>query len=243
MSTRAQSGRGTFESRMLGSIARPDHSAATSANDIRLIVASSVRLVREALALTLRGRARLVLIDTVSLDPVGVARIASAKPDVVLVDLARAEIAATARMFNAACPSAKLVAFALAEIDDDVFACAAAGFVGYVPQESGAEELHRAIADAVNGRMQCAPHIVAAMFNRLTNLLQDTNLRGVLPSLTARENEILVLAEQGCSNKEIARRLTISSATVKNHMHNILQKLQVRRRGQAAVRLRVWHGV
>ena len=59
-----------------------------------------------------------------------------------------------------------------------------------------------------------------------------------MPALSSREGEILALVEQGRSNKEIARQLAISAATVKNHMHNILQKLQVSRRGQAAARLR-----
>ena len=59
-----------------------------------------------------------------------------------------------------------------------------------------------------------------------------------LPQLTAREAEILELVEAGWSNKEIARRLKISGATVKNHMHHLLQKLQVSRRGQAAALLR-----
>jgi DNA-binding NarL/FixJ family response regulator len=64
-----------------------------------------------------------------------------------------------------------------------------------------------------------------------------------LPALSARESEILALVDQGRSNKEIARQLAISPATVKNHMHNLLQKLQVSRRGQAAVRLRPHHAV
>jgi ATP/maltotriose-dependent transcriptional regulator MalT len=72
--------------------------------------------------------------------------------------------------------------------------------------------------------------------------LRDTGARAALPALTIRESEILALAEEGRSNKEIARVLAISCATVKNHMHNILQKLQVSRRGQAVARLRTCRG-
>ena len=86
--------------------------------------------------------------------------------------------------------------------------------------------------------MHCAPHIAAAMFARLVGLLQQPCFHGPLPALSSRESEILALVEQGRSNKEIARQLAISVATVKNHMHNILQKLQVGRRGQAAARVR-----
>ena len=96
--------------------------------------------------------------------------------------------------------------------------------------------------DAMEGRMHCAPHIAAAMFNRLADFLQEPQPTP-LPSLTSRQSEILALVEQGRSNKDIARQLAISSATVKNHMHHILQKLQVSRRGQAAARLHVHLGI
>jgi two-component system, NarL family, nitrate/nitrite response regulator NarL len=162
-------------------------------------------------------------------------RSCGSNPHNVLVDVGERDPAPVGRLIRAANPRAKLVAFPVDEIHDRVFACAAAGFSGYVPRESGADELHRAVVDAIEGRMHCAPHIAAAMFNRLAVFLQELR-PPPLPSLTSRESEILVLVEQGCSNKDIARQLAISSATVKNHMHNILQKLQVSRRGEAAAR-------
>ena len=209
---------------------------------IRLVIASPVRLVREGLAASLHGRDGVSVVDAVSLDAQGIDRIAAAAPDAVLVDLGQTDALATARLLRSASPEAKLVAFALDEIDAGVFACAAAGFSSYVPRESGTDELLRALADAMDGRMHCAPHIAAAMFRRLADFLRDTAPRAALPALTMRESEILALAEKGRSNKEIARDLAISCATVKNHMHNILQKLQVSRRGQAVARLRTCRG-
>src|SRR5262249_8123524 len=102
----------------------------------------------------------------------------------------------------------------------------------------GADELYGALIDAAKGRMHCAPHIAAAMFGRLSVLFQQRPALAVFPSLTARENEIMILAEEGRSNKESARRLRMSAAAVKNHIDNILQKLQVGRRGEAVARLR-----
>jgi two-component system nitrate/nitrite response regulator NarL len=210
--------------------------------NIRLIITSPVRLVREGLAATLRGRDGVVVVDTVDQGPGGIARIADEEPDVVLVDLGETDpdTVATARLIKAASRGVKLVAFGLDEIDDRVFACAAAGFCSYVPRECGADELHRALVDAMEGRMHCAPHITAAMFNRLAGFLQERERPEALPS---RESEILALVEQGRSNKDVARQLAISCATVKNHMHNILQKLQVSRRGEAAARLHVHPGI
>jgi two-component system nitrate/nitrite response regulator NarL len=135
-------------------------------------------------------------------------------------------------------PRAKLVAFAVAERDTDVLACAEAGYSGYVPREGGANELYQAIVGAINGLVRCDPRITSAMFGRLAEFGQSRTTAAVTEGLTSREAEIIALSNSGCSNKEIARRLTISDATVKNHMHNILQKLHVRRRGEAAAIMR-----
>jgi len=225
--------------RLASSYRIPQPQAATH---IRLAIASPVRLVREGLVATLRGRDRIVVVAAVSPDQEGVGTIVAAEPEVVLVDLGQTEAVSAARLLRAAKPEAKLVAFALDEIDTDVFACAAAGFSSYVPRESSADELHRALLDAFDGRMSCAPHITAAMFRRIADLTGVAVPGAPLHALTSRESDVLALTEKGFSNKEIARRLTISSATVKNHMHNILQKLQVARRGQAVARLRASAG-
>jgi two-component system nitrate/nitrite response regulator NarL len=207
--------------------------------NIRVVILSSVHLVSEGLAATLRRLQGVTVLDAIDLSGASIERISDAKPDIVLVDLGHTDPAAAARLIRAADPDARLMVFALDETDELVFACAAAGYCGYVPRESGTDQLHRALMDAVAGRMHCAPHIAAAMFRRLTVLLKETDPRRALPSLSARENEILALVNQNRSNKEIARQLAISAATVKNHLHNILQKLQVSRRGEAAARLRL----
>jgi two-component system, NarL family, nitrate/nitrite response regulator NarL len=217
-------------------------SRADPAREIRLIIASPVHLMREGLAAALRGRDGVMVTETVDLSASGLAKLANAEPDAVLVDLGQTDAAMAARLIKTASPGAKLVAFALDETEDEVLACAAAGYSGYVARECGADEHHRAVVDAMGGRMHCAPHIAAAMFARLAGLLREPDPQPSLPSLSQRESEILALVDQGRSNKEIARQLAISAATVKNHMHNLLQKLQVSRRGQAASRLRAHRG-
>jgi two-component system nitrate/nitrite response regulator NarL len=211
-----------------------------AARPVRVAIASAVRLVREGLSGALCRRAGIAELHTFALDAEGMIGVARMAPDVVLVDLSGTTPEAAAQTLRAACPEARLVAFALAEIDHDVFACAESGFAGYVAKNGGADELHRAVLDATQGRMHCAPHITAAMFGRLGALLRLVPHRSPLAQLTERESEVLARVDEGRSNKEIARLLKISNATVKNHMHNILQKLQVARRSQAAARLR--HG-
>ncbi len=211
---------------------------------VRVMVASGVRLVREGLALALASRESIVVTGAVDLDAAGLARIAEMRPDVVLVDLGSLAAVEGAERLRGAWGPAKLVAFALHEAGDEVIACAAAGYSGYVSRDCDAENLSRSLVDAARGRMRCAPHIAAALFGRLSELLRaHPPGDAVLPELTARETAILALAGEGQSNKEIARELRISSATVKNHMHNILQKLQVDRRGQAVARLRAGRGI
>jgi two-component system, NarL family, nitrate/nitrite response regulator NarL len=141
-------------------------SVAPVSTNIRVVIASPVHSVRESLAASLQDRPGLLLVDIVDLDPRPLARIAGAKPDIVLVDLGQTAPAAAARLVKDASPGCRLVAFGLDETDDQVFACAAAGFCGYVPRHSSAEELHGALFDTMAGRMKCAPHIAAAMFSR-----------------------------------------------------------------------------
>jgi len=220
------------------SVAAPEEPGAGAPTEraLSIGIASAVRLVREGLALSLSGRPRIERVQMVNFDAAGLTLLAQNRPHVALVDLCGMHPATAAPAVKAICPGVRLVAFALAEVDQAIFECAAAGFDGYVPRESGAEDVYQVVLDVADGRMNCAPHITAAMFRRLADLLRPGTNR--LSVLTMREREILEFAEQGCSNKEIARRLSLSNATVKNHMHSVLQKLQVSRRGQAAARLR-----
>ena len=185
-------------------------SCAENRKIIRLIVASPVHLVRDGLAATLRYRADVIVVGVVDLDPRCIAKIAEAQPDVMLVDLGQTDPAAAARMIKAVSGGTRLVAFALDETDDHVFACAAAGFCGYVARESGADELHRTLVTPLKAactacrtlQQRCSPALPAYC---------RADQQEPLPALSSRESEILALVEQGRSNKEIARQLAISS--------------------------------
>src|SRR6516225_11393635 len=96
---------------------------------IRLIIASPVHLVGDALAATLLCRADIIVVDVIDLNPHGIRQIADAQPDDILVDLGEPNPVAAARAINAVCLRARL-GFALDETDDHVFACATAGFCG-----------------------------------------------------------------------------------------------------------------
>jgi DNA-binding NarL/FixJ family response regulator len=145
-------------------------------------------------------------------------------------------------VLRAAWPSAELVALAVNDGDDDIVACAEAGVAGYVSRGGSVEDLVSTIAAAACGEVRCTPRAVRTLFRRLASLASSHT---VVPdaALTAREREIAALLVHGLCNKEIGERLHIELATVKHHVHHILVKLQVRRRGAAVARLRVDHGV
>ena len=108
-----------------------------------------------------------------------------------------------------------------------------AGAAGFATRETSLEELIDIIDATANGKLLCSQEIAGCMQRRLTELANGSGLLQRLECLTEREMEILDLIETGLSNKEIARCLNIQISTVKNHVHNILQKLQVLRRSQA----------
>ncbi len=207
---------------------------------IRLFVVSGVRLAREGLARSVqtRGRIDMAVVGCAGFAEAETARVAELKPDVILVDLASPEGIAAAETLRSLSPTSNLVAFSVDDTVEDVFACAAAGFSGYVTREAGVGDVLRAVRAARDGQMSCSPHIAAALFNQLADRLNPPRAANGASVLSVRERQVLMLSNEGWSNKEIGRRLQISPATVKNHIHNILQKLKVARRGQAAARLR-----
>jgi DNA-binding NarL/FixJ family response regulator len=211
-----------------------------SLSQIRLFVVSGCRLVREGLARNVQARRRLgmAVVGCGGFAEAETARLAELRPEVILVDLASPDGMAAARSLRSLCPDSKLVAFSVADTVEDVFACAAAGFSGYVTREAGVDELLGAVRAARDGEMTCSPRIAAALYDHVASRLNPPQPANGASVLTVRERQVLMLSNEGWSNKEIGRRLQISPATVKNHIHSILQKLKVARRGQAAARLR-----
>jgi DNA-binding NarL/FixJ family response regulator len=135
-------------------------------------------------------------------------------------------------------PSIKVVALGVPEIDSEIIACAEAGISNYVTRQGSISELIRAIQDAVRGELRCPPKIAASLLQQVGSLSAERSPLEEPSRLTPREMEIVHLIDLGLSNKEIAAQLFIEVSTVKNHVHNLLDKLNVRRRGEAAARLR-----
>jgi DNA-binding NarL/FixJ family response regulator len=210
-----------------------------SPTPVRVAVVTDVALFREGLGAVLDARPDL---DVVAAGPPGadvLRAIAASGAGVVLVDASTVCASDFIRVLADAAPDARAVAFAVTDADrDEVLACAAAGVAGFVPRAGSVEDLVAALHSAVRGEVRCPPVFAALVFRQLS-AVSGPGLGAIgEPHLTQRETEIVDLVERGLSNKEIAVRLGIEVATVKNHVHNVLEKLHVHRRGEAAALLR-----
>jgi two-component system, NarL family, nitrate/nitrite response regulator NarL len=207
------------------------------ASIVRLFILSDVRLLCEGLVLALAQHPSVTVVGAsdLSMSP---AQIAELRPDVLLLDIAMHESLNISVALRQVLPNLKIVAIAVAEVEQEVIACAEAGVSGFVSRKGSAQDVVAAVHCAVRGELVCSRRTAALLFSRVAAL---ASMRSPPPdngALTRREHEIVSLLNEGLSNKEIARQLRIQSATVKNHIHSILGKLQVRRRGEVAAQLR-----
>jgi two-component system, NarL family, response regulator LiaR len=151
-------------------------------------------------------------------------------PDVVLMDLLMPVmdgIEAT-KAIRAEMPEIEVIALTSVLEDASVTGAVRAGAIGYLLKDTEAEELHRAIRGATEGRVQLAPEAAA-------RLMREVRAPEAPEALTERENEVLKLLARGRANKQIASELYVSEKTVKAHVSSILMKLGVRSRTQAAL--------
>jgi two-component system, NarL family, nitrate/nitrite response regulator NarL len=204
----------------------------------RIIIVSDTRLYREGLALSLARVDRVVVVGVADTVASALTCIQEKNPDVALLDFAMHDALALPHAIAAARMQVKVVAFSVADTEDEVCECAEAGIAGYVARNGSKEDLIAAVENAVRGEVLCSPRVAASLFRRLAARVQTPRQRPPEAALTSREQDIVALIDRGLSNKEIARQLKISLPTVKNHVHNILEKLQVQGRGAAAALLR-----
>lgn len=161
-------------------------------------------------------------------------RISALRPDALLLDLGCRGSFAIPRRAQQILPDVRIVAFAVADVDDNVLACAEAGVSSYVTQNGSSQDLVAAVRAALRGELVCSPRIAGLLFSRMASMCGGRPMASVDAILTPREREIAAMVARNLPNKEIARQLRLGPTTVKNHVHNILQKLNIHRRGDVA---------
>ena len=225
--------------RELADSGRPAGPTVTPVEDLdatRILIVTDIRLYREGLALILTRQPDLLVVGWAGTAADALSRVREADVDVVLLDMAMPDSRTLARTMTRTLPDSHVVALAVPDSERAVLDCAESGVTGFVLREASADDLIAALRSARLGELRCPPAVAAILRRRLATAAAGE--AGDAGRLTAREREVLELIDEGLGNKAIAQALGIGVATVKNHVHNICEKLQVHRRGEAVAHVR-----
>ena len=210
---------------------------------LRLLLVDDQSLFREALRTLLSLQPDFEIVAEAENGERAIALAKAHKPDVILMDLrmpVMGGVEATRRIM-AAVPAARVVVLTTFEEDEEIFEALRAGALGYLLKACSADKLNESVRAAAKGTSVLEPAVTArvmAELNRLSSREGRKPAQALADPLSERELGVLRLLADGCSNKEIGSRLNITEGTVKNHMTNVLGKLGVLDRTQAALRAR-----
>lgn len=204
----------------------------------RVFIVAAVQLYMEGLATTLAHDPGIEVVGGTRVVPEAAAELAALQPHVILLSAPLQAASSRVRQLRALAADARIIALAVHDVDDDVVAWAEVGVDAFVTNDASVATLVDTIQRATRGELVCTPRTAAALLRRVQARALERSLDGAASRLTRRERQIAELMVRGLSNKEIASMLQIELPTVKNHVHHILEKLGVTRRGQAAACLR-----
>jgi DNA-binding NarL/FixJ family response regulator len=162
---------------------------------------------------------------------------ASTAPDVILMDVRmpkRSGIEACAAIKDVA-PTARILMLTVSDEEADLYDAVKNGASGYLLKESSIDEVAQAVRVVADGQSLISPSMASKLLDEFTQLSRSDRQQVSTPRVTARELEVLQLVAQGLNNREIGKRLFISENTVKNHVRNILEKLQLHSRMDAVM--------
>jgi len=211
---------------------------AASPTPIRVMIADDHDLYRRGMQVVveLDGTAQVVGEASNGAEAVEVCQ--RVNPEVVLMDVRMPGVGGieACRLIREAVPSARILMLTMSDDESDLFEAIKAGASGYLLKDLPGEEVADAIRRVYDGQAIIPPGMAATLLTEFTRLSQEPEpISGSAPLLTDREVEVLRLVARGRANREIADELVISENTVKNHVRNILEKLHLHSRVEAAV--------
>ena len=210
---------------------------------IQVLLVNEIRLMGNVIAASLEDEADIAIVSCVTNSEEAIQIIREEKVDIALISTRLPEQGALnlTREISSIAPATKVLILGLTENKERVLQYVEAGASGYVLKDHSMEDLLETIRAARSGEAHVSPEIAAAMMARISELAQLfaglENSTASSAGLTPREIEVLELIGAGLTNQEIADHLVIEIGTVKNHVHNILDKLNVSSRGEAAAYL------
>jgi DNA-binding NarL/FixJ family response regulator len=205
---------------------------------MRVLIADDHPVFRDGLRTLLGSVPETELLGEAATGEEAVAQAARLQPDVILMDLHMPGIngiEATRRILHTS-PHIGVLVLTMFEDDDSVFAAMRAGARGYLLKGADQADIVRAIRAVGSGEAIFSPAIARRLMHYFAAL--SPAVLPTFPELTEREREVLTFIAQGWSNAEIAARLVLSAKTVRNHVSNIFNKMQVVDRAQAIIRAR-----
>jgi DNA-binding NarL/FixJ family response regulator len=212
-------------------------SSGTISTPIRVLLADDHDLFRQGVRRLLEAAEDIDVVSEASNGEQAVRLVEEFAPDVVLLDIGMPDLSGidAARIIKTTSPRTGLIMLTVHAEEEFLFEAIKAGAMGYLLKDCTAEELLRAVRVVYEGEGLLAPTMAAKVMHEFAKVRGTRDLAAVMNPLTQREVEILQHVASGLANKEIALRLGISERTVKNHLSNIMEKLHVNSRTQAAV--------
>ena len=197
-----------------------------------------IRLYHDAILGLLNRQGGINAVGSIAIGDALISALDAAAPDTVLLDTGSPEALALAARVVRVRPRTRILGFGVDDAPPQVIACAEAGLWGYVPSNASMSDLAQAARRVALGEMVCSAGLGDKLFDHLRNVALHNSGRATDVVLTTRQQQILQLINEGLSNKQIAQRLSLGTSTVKNHVHSLLERLQVGRRFEAAASLR-----
>jgi two-component system, NarL family, nitrate/nitrite response regulator NarL len=206
-----------------------------------LVICTHIRLFREALTELLGREPDLDVRGAAATADECLEAVRACAAEMVLVDCEAPDTMDALSRLRRLCPPPRVVALGLPEEEEPLVAYAEAGVSAYVTREDPLAELTATLRAAAHGELRCSSRTAGILMRRVAKLAADRDSYALAAQpihLTRRELEIAALMDAGLPNKQIAQTLQIELPTVKNHVHHILEKLEVGGRGEAAAVLR-----